>query len=68
MVRALRGRRIEDQRLPKGKEAREEYLKTVGADGIRLLARIDDPHTPQRLKDLAEVEIWRQLWEQHITN
>jgi transposase len=59
------GRRIEDQRLPKGKEAREEYLKTVGADGIRLLARIDDPHTPQSLKDLAEVEILRQLWEQH---
>jgi transposase len=59
------GRRIEDQRLPKGKEAREEYLKTVGADGTRLLAYIDDPHTPQCLKELAEVEILRRLWEQH---
>ncbi len=39
--------------------------KTVGADGIRLLARIDDPHTPQGLKDFAEVEILRRLWEQH---
>lgn len=60
------GRRIEDQRLPKGKEAREGYLKTVGADGKRLLAQIDAPRTtPQSLKELAEVEILRQLWEQH---
>jgi transposase len=59
------GRRIEDQRLPKGKEARTEYLKTVGADGMRLLAHIEAPYTPQGLKGLAEVEILRRLWEQH---
>ena len=59
------GRRIEDQRLPKGKEAREQYLKSVGADGIRLLAHIDDPHAPQALKALAEVEMLRQIWKQH---
>jgi transposase len=59
------GRRIEDQRLPKGKEARIEYLKTVGADGMRLLAHIEAPHTPQNLRELAEVEILRRLWEQH---
>jgi transposase len=59
------GRRIEDQRLPKGKEARTEYLKTVGADGIRLLAHIEAPYTPQVLKELAEVEILRQIWEQY---
>jgi transposase len=57
-------RRIEDQRLPKGKEARKEYLQTVGADGARLLARLDDPHTPRSLKTLGDVEILRQLWEQ----
>ena len=58
-------RRIEDYRLPKGKEAREEYLEGVGADGMRLLARIDDPHTtPQSLKGLAEVEVLRRIWEQ----
>lgn len=57
-------RRIEDQRLPKGKEARKEYLQRVGADGARLLARLDDPHTPRILKTLGEVEILRQLWEQ----
>ena len=57
-------RRIEDYRLPKGKEARREYLESVGADGWRLLAQIDDPHTPESLKELAEVEILRKVWEQ----
>ena len=58
-------RRIEDQRLPKGKEARQEYLKTVGADGLRLLGRLDAPHTPEVLKEIAEVETLRRIWEQH---
>src|SRR5215212_7951299 len=51
------GRRVEDQRLPKGKEARTQYLNTVGADGMRLLAYLDAPYAPQSLKELlAEVE------------
>jgi transposase len=58
-------RRIEDQRLPKGKEAREQYQKTVGADGLRLLGQLDAPHTPQVLKEIAEVEILRQHWGHH---
>jgi transposase len=58
-------RRIEDQRLPKGKQAREEYLKTVGADGFRLLGQLAAPHTPEVLKEIAEVETLRQIWEQH---
>jgi transposase len=60
------GRRIEDQRLPKGKEAREAYLKTVGADSMRLLVQIDDPYTPQGLKEMAEVEILRRVWVQQF--
>jgi len=59
------GRRIEDQRLPKGKEAREEYLRTVGADGMRLLGQLDAPYAPQALKGLSEVEILRRIWEQY---
>lgn len=58
-------RRIEDQRLPKGKQAREEYLKSVGADGLRLLGQLDAPHTPEVLKEIAEVETLRRIWEQH---
>jgi transposase len=37
------GRRIENHRLPKGKEARTQYLRMVGADGIRLLRQLDVP-------------------------
>jgi transposase len=60
------GRRIEDQRLPKGKEeARERYLKTVGADGMRLLAYLDAPYAPRSLGKLSEVELLRQVWEQN---
>src|SRR5918994_7363838 len=59
------GRRVEDQRLPKGKEARTEYLKTVGADGMRLLASLEAPDTPQALKELAEVDVLRQIWQQY---
>jgi transposase len=59
------GRRVEDQRLPKGKEARTQYLRMVGADGMRLLGQLDAPYTPQGLKDLAEVEILRQIWQQY---
>ena len=59
------GRRIEDQRLPKGKEAREEYLRTVGADGMWLLGRLDAPHTSRSLGKLPEVEVLRQVWEQN---
>jgi transposase len=59
------GWRMEDQRLPKGKETRTQYLKAVGADGAQLLAHLDAPHTPRTLKTLEELEILRRLWEQH---
>ncbi len=59
------GRRIEEYRLPKGKEARQEYLAMVGSDGVRLLERIHSPRAPQDLGRLPEVEILRRIWEQH---
>jgi transposase len=58
-------RRVEDQRLPKGKDAREEYLKRVGTDGMRLLAYLDAPYAPRSLGKLSEVEVLRQVWEQY---
>lgn len=58
------GKRIEEQKLPKGKEARKEYMEMVGADGRRLLAEIEDPDTPPGIAHLTEIEILRQIWEQ----
>ncbi len=58
------GRRVEGYRLPKGKEARGEYLAMVGSDGVQLLRRIHGPQTPRSLRQLPEVEILRKIWEQ----
>lgn len=58
------GKRIEDYRLPKGKDARAEYLEMVGVDGRSLLAQINDPATPSSLKGLPEVAFMRRIWEQ----
>jgi transposase len=72
-ARASRSRMVREilkanRRLPttQGKEARIEYLKTVGTDDIRLLAKLDDPEAPPRsLKQLPEeVEILHRIWEQ----
>jgi transposase len=55
-------RRIEDYRLPKSREARNKYAETVGADGFRLLQRIDKSRK-KSLKELPMVSLLRQQWE-----
>jgi hypothetical protein len=46
------GRRIEESRLPRGKAAREEYARTVGADGFTLLEALEAQSAPAGLKSL----------------
>jgi transposase len=58
------GRRIEDYRLPKGKEARTAYGQQVGADGQHFLATVADPLTPPQVAQLEAVQILRRLWVQ----
>ena len=61
-------RRIEDYRLPRGNEARQEYATLVGADGMRLLEAIDGPSAPPTLRLLPSVEILRRTWvQQYVT-
>jgi transposase len=57
-------RRIEDHRLPKGKEARQTYASTVGADGMHVLTALAEPSTPAALRKLPAVELLRQTWVQ----
>src|SRR3954465_8481073 len=40
------GRRVEDDRLPKGEVARRDRAESIGADGHRLLAAVYDPAAP----------------------
>jgi transposase len=55
-------RRIEEYRLPKGKEARHAYGETVGADGIALLTALFAPTAPPPLRSLPAVDLLRRTW------
>jgi transposase len=57
-------RRSEHGRLPKGKEARESYAKTVGEDGFYLLERLAAPATPPHLRELSSVKTLEVIWSQ----
>ena len=58
-------RRIEDYRLPKGKDARQAYAEVVGADGLRLLTAVYAPTAPPAVQTLPAVEILRRTWIYH---
>lgn len=60
------GRRVEDYRLPKGRDARQAFAATVGADGLTLLAALDAPESPTRLRDLPAVTLLRRVWGQQF--
>ncbi len=56
--------RVEEQRLPKGKEARQAYAATIGADGMRLLGAVYAPDAPPYLRHVPAVAVLRQVWLQ----
>jgi transposase len=58
------GRRVEEYRLPKGKEARQAYGAQVGADGRRVLTEIFAPTAPPGLCQLPAVQLLRRTWIQ----
>jgi len=55
-------RRIEEYRLPKGKEARQAYGETVGAGGMALLTALFAPTAPPALRSLPAVDLLRRTW------
>lgn len=59
------GRRIEDFRLPKGKDARQEYAETVGREGMQFLEMVWSRTAPSPLRQLRAIEILRQVWIIH---
>src|SRR5215204_3062643 len=58
------GRRVEEYRLPQGREAREAFARQVGEDGMRLLTDLAAPEAPQTLRDLPAVDVLRRTWVQ----
>lgn len=53
-------------RLPRSKEKREALALDIGADGFYLLEQLHQPHTPDNLIDLAEVQLLKQVWQQQF--
>ncbi len=62
------GRRIEEGLPPKGEAARQQYAEQVGADGVRLLARVQEADVPAVVREVATVKelgiVWQQQYEQ----
>ena len=58
------GRRIEDYRLPQGREARADFARQVGEDGLALLSALFAPDAPPSLRRLPAIEILRRIWIQ----
>jgi transposase len=56
------GKRIEESRLPKGKDKRREYAEIIGIDGMALLEEVYSNATPETIKQLPSVETLRQTW------
>ena len=54
---------VEESRLPKGTEARNDYAETIGRDGMKILEVIyDDPTTPLWLREIPAIETLRVTW------
>jgi len=55
-------RRSEQGRLPKGKQAREQYAQTVGEYGFALLDHLAAATTPPQLRELPSVKTLQVIW------
>ncbi len=56
-------RPVEESRLPRGTEARNEYAAQIGQDGMKILEAIyDEPTTPQWLREISAIENLRIAW------
>ena len=60
------GRRVEDYRLPKGKDARQAYAELVGQDGLHLLTLVYAPAAPPQVRQLSAVDLLRRTWIQQF--
>jgi len=57
--------RFELARFPKAANQREALREQVGRDGQRLLQASEQPQAPQAVRDLPQVQLLRQIWQQH---
>jgi len=58
--------RVEDYRLPSGKQAREDYAVVIGKDGVSLLNALSAPEAPVWLREIPAVQTLRRMWMQNF--
>ena len=56
-------KRVEDSKLPRGKEKRNAYLVEVGKDGFDLLDALAEETAPEAARSLEEVAYLHRLWD-----
>jgi transposase len=59
-------RRLDDYRLPKGKDERAALASTIGADGQALLTAIYGATAPPAVRELPAVQVLRAVWVQQF--
>jgi transposase len=60
------GLRASEFRMPKGSVRRKEWITALGADGMLLLAALNEQDTPVVLRSLPPLETLRQVWLQNF--
>src|SRR6266571_8864897 len=58
--------RVEDYRLPEGKQAREAYAIVIGKDGAQLLDALYADAAPLWLREIPAVQTLRRVWVQNF--
>ena len=58
--------RVEDYRLPEGKQAREDYAVVIGKDGSSLLSALYAAEAPGWLREIPAIETLRRVWVQNF--
>ena len=59
------GRRVEEYRLPRGREAREALALEIGADGFLLLDALNAPGAPAEARPVPMARTLREVWRVH---
>ncbi len=58
--------RVEDDRLPDGKQARQAYAILIGKDGTTLLDALYADAAPVFLREIPAIQTLRQVWVQNF--
>lgn len=59
------GARLENARLPKTLEKRQQLALQIGQDGQRLLEALQQPEVPQEALHVESLTLLRQVWSQY---